>query len=152
MLARTNRRKLELLGGDPDFYEPNSEPVPDLLVGKLKEGFKKVDGCVVPSSFAAPSISTTESGCGDETGLECSLTKVYLEEFIAADLPLSELARVGVAYGMYLRKALLDSPVSGQFRIIVDAQIPDPDLQVGNACSVRFHKVRPDQEWLVSDL
>lgn len=147
---------LGLLGGDPDFYEPNSEPVPDALVRELSEGFKEVDGCVVPSSFQAATIWSEKrpktTNVDDETGFECSWSEVHLEDFVEAGAPLSELARIEVAYAMYLRKALLESPVLGNFRIIVDAQIPDAGLQVGNVCSVRFHKVRPDQAWLASDL
>ena len=155
--ARTNSHMLKLLGGDPEFHEPNSEPVPESLVDKLSEGFKVVDGCVVPSSFQAALIWSEErprtNNFDDETAVECSLSKVYLEDFVDTPVPLAELARIGCAYAMYLRKALLESQVLGSFRIIVDAQLPDPELHVGNAaCSVRFHKVRPNQSWLVDDL
>ncbi len=147
---------LALLGGDPDFHEPNAEPVPDLLINEVREGFKDVDGCVVPRSFEATSIwseiRTTSNNSDDETGFECSLSKVHLEYFVDADVPLSELARIGCAYAMYLRRALLGSQVSGDFRIIVSAQMPDPTLKVGNVCTVRFHKIRPGQAWLGDDL
>jgi hypothetical protein len=72
--ARTNRQMLELLGGDPEFHEPNTEPVPELLVNKLSEGFKEIDGCVVPLSFEATSIWSGSrprvNNVDDETGLE----------------------------------------------------------------------------------
>jgi hypothetical protein len=156
MATSTNKQMLELLGGDPEFYEPNSEPVPAVLVGKLKEGFKEVDGCVVPRSFQARSIWSEKrpraNSVDDETGFECSLSTVNLEDFVDAGVPLSELARIGCAYAMYLRRALLASPVLGNFRIIVDAQVPDAKLRVGRVCSVRFHKVRLDQAWLADDL
>jgi hypothetical protein len=147
---------LELLGGDPEFFEPNAEPVPESLVGKLVGGFKEANGCVVPSSFQATSIWSEArpriNNVDDETGFECALSEVYLEDFVDKATPLSELARIGVAYAMYLRKMLLESPVSGTFRIIVDAQRPDAEPGVGNACCVRFHKVRPGQAWLTDDL
>lgn len=156
MAALTNRYMQELLGGDPEFFEPNAEPVPESLVGKLAEGFKEVDGCVVPRSFQATSIwSETRprtDNVDDETGFECALSKVYLEDFVDKTVSLSELARIGCGYAMYLRKMLLESQVSGTFRIIVDAQRPDATPGVGNACSVRFHKVRPGQAWLTDDL
>jgi hypothetical protein len=66
--------------------------------------------------------------------------------------PFQKLARIGCAYAMYLRRALLGSHVSGNFRIIVDAQKPAAELPVGDACSVRFHKIRPGQTWLADDL
>ena len=147
---------LALLGGDPDFHEANTEPVPDSLVNEASEGFKEVDGCVVPRSFEATSIWSEKrpraNNADDETSFECSLSKVHLEDFVDADVSLSELARIGCAYAMYLRRALLSSQVSGHFRIIVSAQMPDPELQVGNVSVVRFHKIRPDQTWLDDDL
>jgi hypothetical protein len=147
---------LEILGGDPEYYEPNTEPVPELLVIELRDGFKEVDGCVVPYSFPASSIWSTARprtpNIDDETGFECSLSKVYIDDFFDANVSLSELARIGCAYAMYLRRALLGSMVTGKFRIIVDAQEPDAEVQVGNVCSVRFHKIRSGQEWLVDDL
>jgi hypothetical protein len=156
MAARTNRKMLDLLGRDPEFFEPNSEPVPDSLIVGLSEGFKEVDGCVVPSSLRAPSIWSEirpiTNNIDDETSFECALSKVNLESFVEVDMPLAELARIGVAYAAYLRKALLDSPVSGNFRIIVDAQLPEAGLQVGSVCSARFHRIRPDQAWLTDDL
>ena len=156
MAARTNRQMLELLGGDPEFHEPNAEPVPASLVDGLSEGFKEVDGCVVLRSFQATSIWSEArprvNNVDDETGFECGSSKVHLEDFVDASVPLSELARIGCAYAMYLRRALLGSQVSGDFRIIVDAQKPDAELRVGNACSVRFHKIRPGQTWLADDL
>jgi hypothetical protein len=156
MGVRTNTQMLELLGGEPEFHEPNIEPVPELLVAELRDGFKEVDGCIVPRSFPASSIwSETRprtDNIDDEMGFECSLSKVRLNDFVDSSVSLSELARIGCAYGMYSRRALLGSPVSGQVRIIVDAQKPDAELQVGNVCSVRFHRIRPGQTWLVDDL
>lgn len=156
MVVRTNSSMLELLGGDPEFHEPNSEPVPASLVDELKEGFKEVEGCVVPHSFQATSIwSNTRpraNNVDDETGFECNMSKVHLDAFVDENVPLSELARIGCAYAMYLRQAILRSQVSGDFRIIVDTQLPDANFRVGNVCSVRFHKTRPGQAWLVDDL
>ena len=89
---RTNRQMLALLGGDPEFHEPNTEPVPDSLSKGAREGFKEVDGCVVPRSFEAISIWPEKrrraNNADDETGFECSLSKVHLEDFVDADVPL----------------------------------------------------------------
>ena len=148
---------LEQLGGDPEFLEPNSLPVPDILVSQLAEGFKEVDGCVVQSSFESEQIWSDrrrrKDNQDDETGFECLLSKTYLDDLFPVDVALSELCRVGLAYGFYLRTAISKSQVFGQFRFIVDAQLPGADgSSVPNACSVRFHKLRPDQRWLCDDL
>lgn len=154
MIVRTSQAMLDLLGGDPEFFEPNSVPVPDKLISQLAAGFKEVDGCVVPSGFEPDPQGWTEHlrrGL-DETGFECLLSKTYLQDFFTRDISLSELCRVGLAYGFYLRKAISESQVFGQFRFIVDAQLPDRDDSQEHACSVRFHKLRPDQPYLLEDL
>jgi hypothetical protein len=58
----------------------------------------------------------------DETGFECSLNQIYLEDFADRGVSLSELVGIGCGFAERLRQALLNSPVSGTFRIIVDAQ------------------------------
>jgi len=156
MGVRTNRQILDLLGGDPEFHEPSVELVPELLVAEMRDGFREVDGCVVPYSFQDSSIWSDArprtNNLDDETGFECSLSKVHLEDFVDSSISLAELARIGCAYAMHLRQALLDSPVSGQFRIIVAVQGPDAELRIGNVCSVRFHRIRQGQSWLDDDI
>jgi hypothetical protein len=149
MTVRTNRAMLDLLGGDPEFLEPNFVPVPEQLLRELSSGFKEVHGRIVPTSFEG---DMTAEPTLDETGFECLLSKTYIQDFVTPDAPLSELCRVGLAYGFYLRRAISESAVHGDFRFIVDAQLQSPDGPEGNACSVRFHKLRPDQPWLSEDL
>lgn len=156
-VARTNSHMLKLLGGDPEFHEPNCEPVPESLVNNLGEGFKVVDGCVVPASFQPAFIWSEQrpktNNIDDETAFECHLSQVYLQDHVDTPVPLAELTRIGCAYAICLRKSILESQVFGSFRIIVDAQLPNPGQHPGNAaCSVRFYKVRPYQCWLLDDL
>ena len=157
MNVRANRSMKELLGEDADRPECIGVPCPAGLAAGLQSGFKEVDGCVVPGSFESDSIWSTARppvrNQDDETGFECSLSKIHIEDFVAEDLPLSEVTRVGIAYALRLRDALLRSVLTGTFRIIVDAQLPSQDLDVhGSVCTVRFHKVRPGQFWLDDDL
>lgn len=149
MTVRTNRAMLDLLGGDAEFFEPNSVPVPEQLLRELSGGFKEVHGRIVPTGFegdvaAEPTL--------DETGFECLLSKAYIQDFVTQNPSLSELCRVGLAYGFYVRRAIAESEVHGDFRFIVDAQLPDPNGPQENTCSVRFHKLRRDQPWLSEDL
>jgi len=156
MALRTNQQMLELLGGDPAFFDPNCQPIPQILLAQLDEGFKEVEGCIVPESFQDVTVWSENrprvNNVDDETSFECLLSKVNIDDFVDSNFPLSELARIGCGYAMCLRKALLASPISGNFRIIVDAQAADLDLKMGPICSVRFHKIRADQAWLASDL
>ena len=156
MIVRTNSLMTTLLGGNSEFGGPGSGPVPEALLAQLKEGFKEVDGCVVPGSYEAASVLSERrpktDNIDDETGFECRLSKVHLGDFAKKGIPLEELARMGGAYAMHLRNAIVDSQVSGSFRIIVDAQVTDAETGAGNTCSVRFHKVRASQIWLDEDL
>jgi hypothetical protein len=92
----------------------------------------------------------------DETGIECSLSKIHLDDFLPANMELNELARTGLDFAFLLRGALLNSRVLGPFRIIISAQLPDQSLNVGlnvgTNCTVRFHRMRLGQEWLKDDL
>lgn len=149
MTVRTNRAMLDFLGGDPEFLEPNSVAVPEQLVRELSSGFKEVHGCIVPTGFEGDVAAESTL---DETGFECLLSKTYLQDSFSYNVSLSELCRIGLAYGFYVLHAISASQVHGEFRFIVDAQLPSPDAPRANACSVRFHKLRPDQPWLSEDL
>lgn len=146
-----------LLGVDAEFPELISIPCPPALVTDLEDGFKELDGCVVPKKFESGPVWSADrppiDNQDDETGFECSISKIHIEDFVGSDLSLAETTRYGVAYAVRLRDALLRSIASGVFRIIVDAQLPDPDLGVGGSiCTVRFHKVRAHQVWLDDEL
>jgi hypothetical protein len=157
MNVRASSSMKALLGVDADRPECIRVPCPAGLAAGLRSGFKEVDGCVVPASLQSESIWSTArprvNNQDDETGFECNLSKIHVEDFVADDLSLSEVARLGIAYAVRLRDALLQSVLSGTFRIIGDAQLPDADLNMhGSICTVRVHKVRPGQIWLDDDL
>src|SRR6266568_1785032 len=88
----------------------------------------------------------------EETGVESALTEVHIEAFLDEVAGLSEVARLGLDLGFLLQRELKSSRISGPFRIIISAQLADPDLKVGNTCTVRFHKQRTGQVWLDDDL
>ncbi len=145
---------LELLGGNLDF-EPDSERVPLELISKLDGGFKEVDGCIVPSSFRNvspwPDRRQKVDNIDDETGFECSLSKVHVEDYLPVSRTSEELARIGVAYANFIRRAVIESHITGVFRIVVAVELADGSANK-DGCTVRFHKVRPHQFWLDDDL
>lgn len=156
MNVRWNQAMLSLLGRDPEFLEPSSVSIPAPLSDWATQGFKEVDGCVVPSSFPSTSIWSSSrvktENIDDETGVESALTEVHIEAFLDEVAGLSEVARLGLDLGFLLQRELKSSRISGPFRIIISAQLADPDLKVGNTCTVRFHKQRTGQVWLDDDL
>ena len=147
---------LELLGGDPEFYEMASIPMPLELEASVTEGFREVDGCIVPKSFTLPLILSEakprSANQHDETSFECSIHEVSIDAYFSRDTDFTELARSGCDFAWIVRRELLRSNVQGPIRIIVSAQPPDPQLRVGQTCTVRFHRLRPGQVWLADDL
>jgi hypothetical protein len=156
MKARLNSAMLELLGGDPEFHEPSSIMTPDALVAFATSGFKVVEGCVVLASYTGNSIWTSErtkiANVDDETGFECSLSEIHIEDFFESDIGLEELARSGNDFAFQLGRALLESGIDGPFRTIVSARCADQSVRVKETCTVRFHKLRPGQVWLDENL
>ena len=156
MKMKVNRRMLALLGGDVEFYQPSSVAMPDSLRAVATSGFKEVDGCVVSSSFtgtiiwssARPRILNTD----DETGFECSLSKIHVEDYFETNIGAIELARTGVDFAFLLGTELLKTGIGGDFRIIVSMHVADHEMNVKETCTVRYHKMREGQIWLDDDL
>jgi hypothetical protein len=77
MRFRVNAQMLDLLGGDPEFYEPSSILMPPELEVRATRGFKEIDGCVVPNSFNRHTIFKEDKprvpNQNDETGFECGI-------------------------------------------------------------------------------
>jgi len=156
MNIRVNKPMLQLLGGDPEFYEPSSFTIRAALVNQLSRPLKEVQGCVVPIEFPHSSIWGNSRPridmIDDETGFECSWSKTYLGEFLPTSVTLEERARMSLDCAFVLRSALHTSLLSGSFRIIISAQLPDPDLDVTPDCNIRFHRRRPAQLFIVEDI
>lgn len=91
MEVRANISMRVLLGPDAEAPERVSAPCPPTLVSGLRDGFKEADGCVVPQRFEGGPIWTSDrprvNNRDDETGFECSLSKVHIEDF-AGEHPL----------------------------------------------------------------
>ena len=87
---------LDLLGGDPEFYEMASVPMPPELEATVTGGFKEVNGCIVPKSFNLPSVLSEDkppvANQHDETGFECSIHEVSINAYFSRDVDLKELA------------------------------------------------------------
>jgi hypothetical protein len=147
---------LELLGGDPEFYEGSSIPMPPELEACATNGFKEVDGCVVPSSFNRLAIFTEDKpripNQNDETGFECSIHDISVGSYFDSEVELEELARTGLDFAFILRRELLKSQIQAPFRFIISAQSADRKLGIGPTCTVRFHRIRVGQAWLSDNL
>jgi len=147
----------DLLGEEAAHPERIDVPVPASLMQTLRDGFKEIDGCIVPGNFQKSSIWSTErpriDNRDDETGLECSLSKTHVDAFATECSELLTMTRIAIAYGFLVKEALEQSAIGGSIRIIISAQLPSPELErVGHVCTVRFHRIRPHQVWLSDDI
>jgi hypothetical protein len=146
MNIRVNKSMLELLGGDPEYFEPSSLEIPLALREKTATPLMEVDGCIVPAS--SPNVVRLE----DETGTECYWSKFHLEDLMPEEVGPHEMARMAVDYVWLLRASLAATNIPGRFRLIVSVELSGLQPRAKTICTVRFHRVRPGQEWLADDL
>jgi hypothetical protein len=153
MKVRLNASMLELLGGDPEFLEPSSIPMPSALVSIASGGFEERDGCLVLRSVpvVAATLRFLEKR-DDKTGTEAALSDINIERFLAKSIDRSELSRLGLDFGFFLGKELMRSGFAGPFRVIVSTQPADLSQSIDDTCTVRFHRLRAGEDWLNNDL
>jgi hypothetical protein len=144
---------LRLLGGDPEFLEPSSIPMPDELAVIVAGGFDESEGCVAFRSIGdVDQARRNLDPRDDETGIEAALSEINIERFLDRPVEQSELTRLGLDFGFLLGKELMHSGIVGPFRVIVSTQPADPSTSVGDTCTVRFHRMREGQVWLDDEL
>ena len=155
MNVRWNQAMLTLLGGGPEFLEPSSMPIPEELSRLLTAGFEEKGECILLRSLASTRTSALDylQAKDDETGIEATINEIHVEDFVPAQVPLFELARLGCDFGFVLAKKLADERPSGSFRVIVAAMAAEPSSgNLRDYCTVRFHKRREGAAWLNDDL
>jgi hypothetical protein len=146
MNIRVNKSMLELLGGDPEYFEPSSLEIPLALREKASTPLMELDGCIVPAS--SPNVVRLE----DETGTECHWSKFHLEDFMPEEVGQQEIARIALDYVWLLRASLSAAELPGRFRLIVSIELSGLQPRSNTICTVRFHRLRPGQVWLADDL
>ena len=74
MKVRANSQMNAVLGANAESPERVSVPCPSVLFASLRDGFKEVDGCVVPREFEGGTIWSARrlrvDNQDDETGFE----------------------------------------------------------------------------------
>jgi hypothetical protein len=107
--------------------------------------FEVFEDCVLLREQWAPNSHVKIADCFDKTGFECFINHVHLpfDGTNGTLLPCLE-------YATTLQKGLASFAPDRQFRVILafseDEKFPD------SACTVRFHQVRPDENYLADDL
>jgi len=81
----------------------------------------------------------------DRTKYECFVNHIHIEDYLQnGGLPPLEMLGRGMALGRELKAQLLAHEGNKHFRIIIAYQ--------GASCTVRFHTIRPDEEWSTNTL
>jgi hypothetical protein len=143
--VRVNQSMLELLGGDPEFFEMSANELPIALLDKAATPLIEKDGCIVPA--LSPSMTWVD----DETGTECFWSKFHLEDYLPADTSLSEVARTALDFVWPLRSTIASSHLSGSFRMIASIELQNPATEKFR-CTLRFHRLRSGQAWVAENL
>ena len=115
---------------------PLASGLAQLLRGELVEE----NGCwfLVPLREGAKTASL--ASFPDRSGLECFVNHIHIEDFLETS-DVVECLRQGLRWAGGLRGKLEEH---GKFNIIVSCD--------DTGCSVRFHRIRPDESWMTDDL
>jgi len=117
--------------------------LPQKLLALLGGGFIEEEQCVFlsPLKKAAP---VHRLDFPDRTAYESFVNNIHIEDYLEnGGLPPLEMLGRGVALARELKTRLAQLHGPKHFRIIVAFH--------GGACTVRFHTIRPDEEWVDKD-
>lgn len=117
--------------------------LPQRLVALLNGGFVEEEQCVFLAALkkGAP---FKRLDFPNPTGFECFVNHIHIEDYIEnGGLPPLEMLGRGIALAHELKDRLSRQHGTKHFRIIVAFHAP--------MCTVRFHTVRPDEEWVDKD-
>ena len=119
MNVKTNQSMRDLLGEEAAHPEGVDVPVPTALVQTLCDGFKEIEGCIVPADYETNNIWSAErpriDNRDDETGLECSLSKTHIEAFATDCTELLTMTRTAIAYGSCSKAPCSDPRTAARF-------------------------------------
>jgi hypothetical protein len=118
----------------------SARPLAPRLAELLREELLEEDGCWFLASLRAGAKATSLTSFPDRTGFECFVNHIHIGDFLEASDAIDCL-RQGLCFVEGLKQKLEGR---GAFEIIVSCDDSD--------CSVRFHRIRPGESWLVADL
>jgi hypothetical protein len=111
------------------------------LTALVQSALLEEHGCWFLEPLRNGAMSSSLSQFPDRTGFECFVNHVHIGDFVDGELDASILHLQGLLLAEQLERKL--KPV-GAFRIIVSCDETD--------CAVRFHKLRPGEQWVLDDL
>lgn len=146
MTIRSNRKMQELLGDDLQRLTELKSGLPESLVTELDQlDIGEKQGLVL---IGMSQRQIPEPG-GDPTGAECLVNSWFIKE--APDKPPEILIRVAIHFALELKHRIQASLIRGNFRLIISGSFSAEEVP-SFGCTVRFHKIRPGNPWLLDDL
>ena len=142
---RMNERMRTGLGqGDPaDFAK--GERLSKKLLHLLARGFTDLDGTIIFTAMRNVANKVTPENFADRTGLECFVNQIHVEDQLdGPPLDRPGILKQSIAFALTIERQLRCVFPAKPFKVIV--------AENADGCGVRFHAVRPGEEWLASDL
>lgn len=118
-----------------------TRPLAPRLADLLQADLVLEDGCWFLQPLRDGAQTATLAAFPDRTGFECFVNHVHIGDFVEEQDDVNELHRQGLLWAGLLVEKLKPH---GSFNIIVSCVELD--------CSVRFHRTRAKERWLVEDL
>jgi hypothetical protein len=113
-------------------------PLPGELKAVIASGAVDIEGCVfLRSLFRKAHVS--RSNFPDATGYECFVNHLHMEDVVDTDM-----IAVGITFLEEISEGLLRDFGDRRFQGIITID--------GVTCAVRFHTVRPGEQWLSDNL
>lgn len=142
---RMNRKMKSNLGGTNPAKFARSQSLSERLSQLLAPGFSVLDEAIVFTSRRKVGENVGAKNFPDLTGFECFVNHVHVEEELDGPIEsATSLLKQAIAFAFATMNQLRSVFPRKSFRVIVAA--------TASGCGVRFHVVRPKEEWLARDL
>jgi hypothetical protein len=118
--------------------------LPQKLLAVLNAGFVEQEQCVFLAQLKK-NVQVQRLDFSNCTGYECYVNHLHMEDYLEnGGLPPLEMLGRGLAFAYELKERLAALEGRRHFRIIVAFN--------GSTCTVRFHTLRHEEEWLDQDV
>lgn len=143
--VRMNRRMMFRLGPSNPADFVSTEQLDGNLAKLLAQGFTNIDRAIVYAALDEVAENVKPEHFPDLTGFECFVNHVHIEDQLS-DLTADEntILKQGIGFALATESQLSSQFPCRAFVVIVAAK--------ADGCGVRFHLVRPGEQWLANNL
>ncbi len=142
---KTNQRMEALYQQVRQDHLDDPKALSQKLQAVLEAPLVEEEGCLFLAPLRARVPTVKLADFQNRTAVECYVNHIHVEDYSenGGFLPLPMLGH-GMAVAQELRDRLAREKPGKHFHVIVNFD--------GDHCDVRFHTVRPDEEWIGPDL